>query len=646
MLDRVTSWAGPYSLLLQLVLIGLGLLSISRVALMSWQWERVAKSGISVSQFLLQGVRVDLIQLGMILALPVVLTPCFAHHRSWRIWQRLIRYWAVAAIVLLAFMEMATPSFVMQYDLRPNRLFVEYLVYPMEVLRTLWGGFRTSLILGVVGAGLVVVGTFGLIRPTWMTAPWRPLKVWLTWPLVALTVFGAIRSTTGHRPANVALFALTGDAMVNSLILNSTWSVFQAVYAMKDEANASAIYGRLTNERVLEEVKRAPWLTGLHFPDAKRPTWHVQTPAIPREKPLNLVIVLEESLGATFVESLGGMPVTPELEKLKETGWWFEELYATGTRSVRGIEAVVSGYLPTPARSVVKLSLAQKDFFTLAMPLKRLGYHTEFIYGGESHFDNMRGFFTGNGFQSVIDQKDYAAPKFVGSWGASDEDLFDKAHERLTALHAAGTPSFTLVFTSSNHEPFEFPDGRIELYDREKQTVNNAVKYADHALGEFFRKARASAYWQDTVFLIVADHDNRAYGNSLVPINKFHIPALILGADIQPKRIRPQASQIDLPPTLLSLIGVTVEHPMIGRDFARDAESPGRAMMQFDDYCAWMEGNDVTILRPKNTPLHGIYNPASGELTTDNQAPQNADKALAHVLLPTWLYRDRLYLAK
>ncbi|HPO00369.1 MAG TPA: hypothetical protein PK879_06625 [Opitutaceae bacterium] len=140
MLDRVTSWAGPYSLLLQLVLIGLGLLSISRVALMGWQWERVAKSGISVSQFLLQGVRVDLIQLGMILALPVVLTPCFAHHRSWRIWQRLIRYWAVAAIVLLAFMEMATPSFVMQYDLRPNRLFVEYLVYPMEVLRTLWGG--------------------------------------------------------------------------------------------------------------------------------------------------------------------------------------------------------------------------------------------------------------------------------------------------------------------------------------------------------------------------------------------------------------------------------------------------------------------------------------------------------------------------
>jgi len=85
---------------------------------------------------------------------------------------------------------------------------------------------------------------------------------------------------------------------------------------------------------------------------------------------------------------------------------------------------------------------------------------------------------------------------------------------------------------------------------------------------------------------------------------------------------------------------------MIGRDFARDAESPGRAMMQFDDYCAWMEGNDVTILRPKNTPLHGIYNPASGELTTDNQTPQNAEKALAHVLLPTWLYRDRLYLAK
>ena len=184
--------------------------------------------------------------------------------------------------------------------------------------------------------------------------------------------------------------------------------------------------------------------------------------------------------------------------------------------------------------------------------LARSGYRSEFVYGGESHFDNMRGFFTGNGFQKVVDRRDMK-PVFEGSWGASDEDLFDKSLERLKTLHAANKPFFTLIFSSSNHEPFEFPDGKIALHEQPKQTVNNAVKYADFALGKFIRAAKQQDYWRDTVFLIVADHDNRVYGDSLVPVHKFHIPGLILGADIEPKRIKPFASQIDLGPTLLSL---------------------------------------------------------------------------------------------
>ena len=165
--------------------------------------------------------------------------------------------------------------------------------------------------------------------------------------------------------------------------------------------------------------------------------------SVRRKKPLNLVIILEESLGATFVESLGGVPVTPNLEKLKHEGWWFEQLYATGTRSIRGIEAVTTGFLPTPAQAVVKLSLAQRNFATLASILGQHGYESEFIYGGEAHFDNMRGFFTGNGFSLITDQKDFKSPKFAASWGVSDEDLFDKTHERLNAKHSEDQPSFT-----------------------------------------------------------------------------------------------------------------------------------------------------------------------------------------------------------
>ncbi|MBB3219794.1 LTA synthase family protein [Pseudoduganella umbonata] len=643
---------GPYLNLFCLLAAGLALLSLSRIALVIWQRERVAAAGV-LGDIFVQGIRADLILLGYFLAIPLALAPLLAHRRTARLWTALTAWWTTAALVFIGFMELATPQFILQYDMRPNRLFVEYLAYPAEVFGTLWHGYRLALFATVVVTMLLAALVHRVLKAASRhMVSWPSRRLLLTWPLLLLVVALQIRSTTAHRPANPALFALSGDALVNSLVINSAWSVLDAVGSMRKEAHSSEIYGDIGRDRVLAEVRSAPWMNGYRFPSAELPTLHHQQAAYRRDRPLNLVIVLEESLGATFVKSLGGLPVTPELEKLKDEGWWFEQLYATGTRSVRGIEAVVSGYAPTPARSVVKLSLAQRNFYTLALGLGRQGYQTEFVYGGEAHFDNMRGFFTGNGFQSVVDRR-AMHPRFEGSWGASDEDLFDTALERLKYLHAQGKPFFSLVFTSSNHEPFEFPDGKITLHDPVKAGVNNAVKYADFALGKFITAAKQQDYWKDTVFLIVADHDNRVYGDSLVPINKFHIPGLILGADLKPRQIRTLASQIDLGPTLLSLMGVSSEHPMIGRDLARDSgtdsgidgEVPGRAMLQFDNTFAWLEGDSATILRPGQAPLAGRYDRASGALTLASSPPPAAlvERAMAHVMLPSLLYREQRY---
>ncbi|MCC2973642.1 LTA synthase family protein [Massilia sp. IC2-476] len=644
LLARFTLWAGPYAGMLQMLLLGLAILSLSRVGLAAWQWDRVQATGIT-SAFFLQGLRADLILLGYFLAFPLLLAPLLAHRASSTAWRIATVAWGTFALVFIVFMELSSPQFIMQYDVRPNRLFVEYLAYPREVFATLWNGFRTALLLGLGLTLVLAVLLYRLLRraSSGMNM-WPARRLLLLWPVLCLVVFMQVRSTTGHRPANPALFALTGDSMVNSLIINSGWSVLDAIGSMRKEAVSSEIYGKIPRAKVFEQVRAAPWLQGARFDNPELPTLHRQQAAISRERPLNLVIVLQESLGATFVESLGGLPVTPELEKLKNEGWWFEQLYATGTRSVRGIEAVVAGYAPTPARSVVKLSLAQQNFYTLAAGLGQQGYHTEFVYGGEAHFDNMRSFFTGNGFQKVVDIKEMK-PAFVGSWGASDEDLFDKSLERLKALHQQKKPFFSLIFTSSNHEPFEFPDGKIALHDPKKQTVNNAVKYADYALGKFIREAKKQDYWQDTVFLIVADHDNRVYGNALVPIKKFHIPGLILGADVQPKRISTIASQVDLAPTLLSLLGVSSTHPMIGRDFARDSSSPGRALIQFDNLFTWLEGSSATILRPGKPALLGRYDAASGVLDPYAGKPSQAqvEQAMAHVMLPSLLYREQRY---
>ena len=647
MMTKLQSFFGPYLILFKLLLTGLVILSLSRLGLVVWQWDRVI-AATSLPTIFWQGIRADLIMLGMLLVPLALGMPLLANRIGWKIWQNLVLIWGVLVIVLISFMEASTPAFISQYDLRPNRLFVEYLRYPKEVFATLWQGFRWPLLIGLTLTVISGVVAEKLLQ-RWLHThqkTWPIWKVWLTWPLLLLILALMIRSSIGHRPANPSSFALTPDAMVNSLMLNSAWSVYFAIYNMQHESNAADVYGTMTNEAILAQLhENYPWI-GLDT-QRKFPTLNIHQATVKRDKPLNLVIILQESLGATFVKSLGGeYAVTPHLERLKQKGWWFEQLYATGTRSVRGIEAVISGYLPTPARSVVKLSLSQQNFFTIADLLKQRGYFTEFIYGGESHFDNMASFFIGNGFESVIDQHDYENPVFTGSWGVSDEDLLNKAHQQLQQKQAEGKPYFSLVFSSSNHSPYEFPDGRIELDNPVKQSNTNAVKYADYALGQFFDKAMQSDYWENTLFLVIADHDLNVYGDALVPIERFQIPGLILGADIKPRSIATIASQIDMAPTLLSLMGISAETPMIGRDLTVESEqqSIGRALMQFADNYALMQGENVTVLRPHNTALEGHYSLSTRQLKIIGSASiEDEHEALAHVLLPSWLYREQRY---
>jgi phosphoglycerol transferase MdoB-like AlkP superfamily enzyme len=289
------------------------------------------------------------------------------------------------------------------------------------------------------------------------------------------------------------------------------------------------------------------------------------------------------------------------------------------------------------------LPKSQTGFFTLAELLQRRGYDTSFIYGGEAHFDNMRQFFIGNGFQSIIEQKDIVDPVFVGSWGVSDEDLFRTAHEKFSM--AGDKPFFSLVFTSSNHSPFEFPEGRIELYDENPATVNNAVKYADYAMGDFFRQAKNSPYWDNTLFLVVADHNSRVRGANLVPIEYFHVPALILGGEVAAQKVSRLASQIDLLPTLLGMMGIADAHPATGHDLFRPDidQIPGRAIMQYNSAQAYMEGSAVVVMEQGKTPALYNYTPETGLQIVSVGDGQLIERALAYSVWSATAYQQGLY---
>lgn len=589
------------------LLLGLIVLGLSRLGLVTWQWQRVTDAGM-LQNILVQGLRFDLVFCGLLFAIPVLTFPLAAVGRlGWGFWRGMVGWYLPLAFGLLVFMELSTPSFINQYDVRPNALFFKYLIYPKEVLSMLWKAYPLQLVLGFAAAPLGIFFMRSRLRRSLQLAR-KPgfVATLVATPVLLLICLMMVRSTLDHRPVNPSTVALSDDPMVNELALNSGYTLFYAAYERLRESENSFPYRRMADDEVVAGIQKEIGLNPGAFKDASIPTLHQQIATMHPDHPMNLVIVLEESLGAEFVGALGGLPLTPNLDALAQQGLWFERMYATGTRSVRGIEAVVTGFTPSSNESVVKLSKAQRGFYTLASLLKSQGYSTSFIYGGEGHFDNMRRFFMGNGFDKVIDQNDYENPVFLGSWGVSDEDLLNRAHQE---FESADGPFFSLVFSSTNHSPYEYPDGRIELYEPTPNTVNNAVKYADYALGEFFKKARQSSYWDDTIFLVVADHNSRVYGASLVPIERFHIPALLLGGSVSPARHDEIASQIDLGPTLLSLMGLDIEHPMVGHDLTRpeSLETPGRALMQYYSSLAYLEGDKVVVLQRDLEPRQFIY---------------------------------------
>ncbi len=347
-------------------------------------------------------------------------------------------------------------------------------------------------------------------------------------------------------------------------------------------------------------------------------------------------------MGAQFVEAVGGEAgITPKFNRLATEGLLFTDLYSTGTRSVRGMEAMVSGFLPVPGESVVKRIKSQRNFFTLANLLKPFGYHSSFIYGGEKRFDNMGGWYVGNGFDLIIDQNDYENTAFSGVWGVSDEDLMERANEEFSALYEKKQPFVSVVFSTTNHTPYEFPEGRIELIEGvAHNSVKNAIKFADYAIGRFFELARAQNYYQDTIFVVVADHNVRVYGDGLIPVHSYHIPALILGEGVPKQKYQGIVSQPDVLATALDLLGVDLRHPVLGKSIFASSEN-NLAFMQYYETYGLRQGDRIAILAPeKQAQTFSYENKRLQPIDHDIELERDL---LAFINTASYLYENRLH---
>ncbi|MDY5064662.1 MAG: LTA synthase family protein [Succinivibrio sp.] len=509
-------------------------------------------------------------------------------------------------ITIQLLLEISTPSFIIEYGVRPNHIYVEYLIYPKEVLSTLVNGHLFESLFCILICITAFILFYKLASKLYRDYTSIKVKKSLLCLVLAIVLipYGIRGTITNHKPLNPSNSSFCTSPLGNTIPVNSTFNVFYALRHISDsDIKSSSIFAFDNTVNVLNNYDKFSKVTKPKTIDSSCPINQVITPKVPPSQKRNVVIIVEESFGARYVQSLSGDPIAPELEKLKNEGWWFERLYATGHRSVRGLEAITASYPPSPLASQVKLE-HREELTTISSIYKRLGYKTSFIYGGESHFDSMRSYFLNNGVEEIIEQKDYKDPEFVASWGVSDEDLFKKANEKFVKLSNNNQPFCSVVFSSSFHDPFDIPQGKVNIDGVKTDDPRRltAAKYADYALGKFFEQAKKEDYYKNTVFLVIADHDSRVRGIGAFPLTNYSIPALIISPDITPRVDKRIVSQIDMLPTLLSLTGVSGEFPLSGEDLTRD-DIIERAPVSYNELFGYVKGDKFTLLVPGTAPI-------------------------------------------
>ena len=545
------------------------------------------------------GLRMDTIVICIILVIPTIflaITPkIFSNFIS-----KFLNIYILFFLVIALFIECASFPFFAQYDLRPNYLFIEYLEYPQEVTSLLFKDYKFQFI----AVFILIIATIKIYSKSKFINFEQVFKqnyisrILILAPIL-LVLFLGIRSSLGHRPVNISDALYSTNRVINEITKNSLHSLGYAYYSNKKAENNISKYGKID---IKEAYKVASLAIGIDYKDEKKPFYREVKSKLTSKKQKNLVIFIQESMGAQFTGFIGKQNFTPNLDNLAQDYLSFTNLYSNGTRSVRGLAALTSGTLPINGVEVIKRNKSQEGYFTVASLLKPYGYKSSFIYGGEARFDNMKSWYLGNGFDEVIEQKDYENPIFTSTWGVSDEDLVIKANEKFKSHYANKENFVSVMFSSSNHMPFELPEGKIEFEKNiPKASVENAIKYADFAIGKFFELAKKEAYFKNTVFVVISDHNVRVYGDQIVPIDMFQIPAVIISDNIPPQIFSRLTSQSDVLATALDLIGIDLSYPILGNSIFKDNKKDINLML-FDEIYAYRKEDKVAILVP-NMPI-------------------------------------------
>jgi len=567
---------GRFSLLFSFIVWFLVVSQLLRISFFIWQYDEVSWNIINIVRTLVTGLFFDIGTIAFISATAVLYYTVFPdRYIGSRTDKILVWFFTTLTIFILVFTFFAELTFWDEFKTRFNFIAVDYLIYTHEVVANI----RQSYPLPVLITGVLLITAAILL---------------LFYKRHAFT------NTFTHKASLTARFSLLGSTVAIMVLFaafitnnQAEWSTNRynceisksGIYSFfaafrNNQMKYDTFYTSIDNRKAFALVKNKLDSSNENYTGNAFSIHRAVLDSMPSDKQKNVVFIMVESLSANFMQEFGNQEhITPFLDSLAQKSIFFENLYATGTRTVRGMEAVTLCIPPTPGQSIVKRP-ENANLYTVNSVFKSRGYNSNFFYGGDGYFDNMNAYFGGNGFTiydrgrgSVLSDAikatrnniDDSEVTFENAWGICDEDIFNKMISVADRQYAAKEPFFNFVMTTSNHRPYSYPAGRIDIPSGTGRS--GAVKYTDFALREMFAKAKTKPWFKNTVFVIIADHCASSAGKDEIDVANYHIPAFIVNLpEYKNCKITKQCSQIDLLPTLFSLFNWNYESDFFGKN--------------------------------------------------------------------------------
>lgn len=505
-------------------------------------------------QVMIHGASLDAATAGYLTAFPFLLVLISIWFRKFPLKKILYGYYILAAalISIIFVVDMALYTF---WGFKLDASVFLYIDSPKEALASVSVGFILLRVLAILL--LIALNSWVLLKitPSVLTATRKRIAGTAGMLLLGGVLFIIIRGGVTESTSNIGQVYFSNEPFLNHSAVNPDFSLLSSMGKSQDFASEFNFF---------DEEKRAALFDGLY------PTTDGDSiiQVLNTKRP-NILIILMEGFGGAFVEPLGGLPdVTPHFNRLSKEGIFFTNCYANSFRTDRGTVCTFSGYLGLPTASVMKIPAKSRTLPAIAEGLSKAGYKTDFLYGGDINFTNMKSYLLSTGYQRLTANTDFSlAEQTSNAWGVNDDITFEYLYNQLRNRKEEG-PWHTAFLTLSSHEPFEVPYHRLE------DKIPNAFAYTDECLGKFVDRLKQTPAWKDLLVICLPDHGfyYPREGSNAMP-RFYHIPLLWLGGAVkQPMQVDKIMNQTDLAATLLGQLGLehtafTFSRNVLGSDY-------------------------------------------------------------------------------